>query len=214
MTGGPARGLPPRIYVPIVLVVMLAFLGVVGYFLKIGLGVTGAALGPAANGGDVRAVAGAPNEVGGGTPPQAAAAGPPPPVQRLLLEMRERLQRNPRDRGALAALASLYFEAGKFTQAVPYYERALAVDPGDAQLRTDFAAALHGAGDDRRALAELETVLARHPADPDALFDSGVVAAALGRRAQATTAFKTFLRVAPRNARAGDARVALHALGA
>jgi cytochrome c-type biogenesis protein CcmH/NrfG len=192
---------------------MLAFLGVVGYFLKIGLGVTGAALGPSANDTDVRTVAGAPNGVGGGTPPQASAAGPPPPVQRLLLEMRERLGRNPRDRGALAALASLYFEAGKFAQAIPYYERALALEPNDPQMRTDYAAALHGAGDDARALAQLETVLGKHPGDPDALFDTGVVANALGRRAQATTAFKTFLRVAPQNARASDARAALRALG-
>jgi tetratricopeptide (TPR) repeat protein len=140
---GPARGLPPRIYVPIVFAVMLAFLGVVGYFLKIGLGVTGAALGPAA--GDVRSVADAPNGVGGGTPPQAAAAGPPPLVQRLLLEMRERLQRNPNDRGALVALGDMYFEAGKYTQSLPYYKRALALAPHDAQTQSDYAEAQRAA---------------------------------------------------------------------
>ena len=144
MTGGPARGLPPRIYVPIVLVVMLGFLGVVGYFLKIGLGVTGAALGPAATQGDA-SIGGGPNGVGGGTPPQAAAAGPPPPVARLLVEMRDRLQRDPRDVGALSALGNLYFEAGKFAQAIPYYRRALALDPRNSEMRADYATALHAA---------------------------------------------------------------------
>ncbi|MBD5607147.1 MAG: hypothetical protein IAI48_19000, partial [Candidatus Eremiobacteraeota bacterium] len=52
MTGGPSRGLPPRIYLPILVVVALAFLGIVGYFLKVGLGVTGSALGPVAQQGD------------------------------------------------------------------------------------------------------------------------------------------------------------------
>jgi tetratricopeptide (TPR) repeat protein len=127
---------------------MLAFLGVVGYFLKIGLGVTGAALGPAA--GDVRSVADAPNGVGGGTPPQVAAAGPPAPVQRLLLEMRERLQRNANDRGALLALANLYFDAGKYSQSLPYYRRALALAPHDAQTQSAYAAAQRAAESEGR----------------------------------------------------------------
>jgi cytochrome c-type biogenesis protein CcmH/NrfG len=148
VSAGPARGLPPRIYVPIVFAVMLAFLGVVGYFLKIGLGVTGAALGPAVAQGDANlAAAAGPNGVGGGTPAQAAAAAPPPPVARLLVELRDRLQRNPRDRSALESLGNMYFEAGKFAQALPYYQRALALDPHDAALRADYAAT-------RRALVQ------------------------------------------------------------
>ncbi|MBD5634902.1 MAG: hypothetical protein IAI49_10525, partial [Candidatus Eremiobacteraeota bacterium] len=103
MTGGPSRGLPPRIYLPILVVATLAFLGIVGYFLKIGLGVTGSALGPTAQQGDsnIRATAppvttlasaapgevvvpqtgGAPNEVGGGTAPQDNAVGGGTPPQ-------------------------------------------------------------------------------------------------------------------------------------
>lgn len=145
MSAGPGRGLPPRIYLPILAAVMLAFLGVVGYFMKIGLGVTGAALGPAATQDGVRMVAGAPNGVGGGTPPQEGAAGPPPPVARLLLDLRERLQRNPRDRSALVALANMYFDAGKYAQSLPYYARALAIEPHDGQTRADYAAARRAA---------------------------------------------------------------------
>jgi Flp pilus assembly protein TadD len=212
---GPARGLPPRIYIPIVTVVMLAFLGVVGYFLKIGLGVTGAALGPSATQGDANIAAPAgPNDVGGGTPVQAAAGAPPPPVARLLVELRDRLQRNPRDSSALESLGSMYFEAGKYDQAIPYFERAIAVNPNDPAVRTDYAAALHGIGQDRRSLAELQTVLAKRPGYSDALYDEGVVQHAVGNSAGAVTAFKQFLRIAPSDQRAGDARAALHDLGA
>jgi cytochrome c-type biogenesis protein CcmH/NrfG len=211
---GPARGLPPRIYVPIVTIVMIAVLGVIGYFLKIGLGVTGAALGPSVAQGDANLAAPAgPNDVGGGTPAQAAAAAPPPPVARLLVELRDRVARNPRDGSALASLGSMYFEAGKFAQALPYYERALALDPNDAAVRTDYAAAFHALGQDGRALQELQTVLAKRPGYGDALFDEGVVAHAAGHSAQAVTAFKQFLRVAPSDERAGDARAALRDLG-
>jgi tetratricopeptide (TPR) repeat protein len=41
-------GLPPKIVIPIVIVFAVAFLGIMGYFLRIGFGTTGAAFGPQA----------------------------------------------------------------------------------------------------------------------------------------------------------------------
>jgi hypothetical protein len=239
---GPSRGLPPRIYLPILLATALAFLGIVGYFLRAGLGVTGSAIGPVAQQGDSNirataapdadslattapgevvvpqtggaAAAGAPNGVGGGTPPQTMAGGPPAPVQRLLTELRGRLQQNPNDLAAIVNLANLYFDAGKYAQAVGYYKRALALDPDNPDTRTDYATALHGENHDLESLAQLQIVLARRPQFPEALFNEGIVANAIGRRTQAVSAFKAFLRVSPHDQRADDARTALQNLGA
>jgi tetratricopeptide (TPR) repeat protein len=159
---------------------MLAFLGVVGYFLRIGLGVTGAAFGPSV-GADSSTQENETNgvAVGGGTPVQAGAAGPPPGVARLLVELRGRVARNPRDSAALASLSSLYIDAAKYAPATGYYERALAVDPKNAE----------------------------------ALFDKATVEDATGHRTAAIAAYRTFLRIAPSNERAGDARQALERLG-
>ena len=237
MTGGPARGLPPRIYLPILIVAALAFLGIVGYFLRSALGVTGSAIGPVGQQGDanIRVTAtagatalattapgevvvpqtgGAPNGVGGGTPPQTVAGGPPAPVQRLLTELRGRLQQNPHDLAAIVNLANLYFDAGKYAQSATYYKRALALDPGNPDTRTDYATALHGENLDLDALAQLRLVLAQKPQFPEALFNEGIVANAIGRRTQAIAAFKAFLRVSPHDQRADDARSALQNLGA
>ena len=231
MHAGPGRGLPLRTYLPILVVATLAFLGVIGYFLKIGLGVTGAALGPTAatvrqqGDANIRATpapdevvvpqtGGGPNGVGGGTPAAAAAGGPPAPVQRMLADLRERLQRDPRDLAALVDLANLYFDAAKYDRAIPYYERALALDPGNPDTRTDYATALHGVHRDLEALQQLDTVLAKRPAFVEALFNEGVVANAVGRRSQAIDAFRRFLRAAPNDRRAADARTALGNLGA
>jgi regulator of sirC expression with transglutaminase-like and TPR domain len=41
-------GLPPRVVIPIVTVFAVVFLGIMGYFLRIGFGTTGAAFGPTA----------------------------------------------------------------------------------------------------------------------------------------------------------------------
>jgi tetratricopeptide (TPR) repeat protein len=215
---------------------MVAFLGLLGYFLRIGLGVTGAALGPMAQQGDanIRATAapadalpstdpgdvvvpqtggandaggangmGSANGVGGGPPAVAAGAGAPPaPVMRLLTDLRGRVQRNPKDLAALVSLANLYFDAAKYPQAIAYYKRALALDPENPDTRTDYATAL------------LDIVLASHPHFAEALFNEGIVANAIGRRTEAITAFRSFLKAAPGDQRAGDARTALQNLGA
>lgn len=264
MSGQPKGGLPLKTYLPILVVAMLAFLGVVGYFLKIGLGTTGATFGPTAQqgdaniratgapvapgasasdsaglsgapvggdgilpsaapgevvvpqsgGGNPNAAAAGPNGVGGGTPVQAAAGGPPAPVMRLLVDLRGRLQKNPNDLAALVSIANLYFDAAKYAQSIPYYKRALTIDPANPDTRTDYATALHGKGDDLIALRELESVLAKRPDFPEALFNQGVVANAIGRRSEAIDAFKHFLKVKPTDQRAGDARQALTNLGA
>jgi cytochrome c-type biogenesis protein CcmH len=160
----PARGLPPRIYLPILAVSAICVIALVAYFLKIGLGVAGSALGPEVKTTDAGAqslATGAPGEVvvpqsggapvGGGGPAAApaAGAGPPAPVQRMLTELRGRVARNPHDISALLSLAQLYLDAGKFQQALPYYRRAIALDPANAQARADYATALHAAGDER-----------------------------------------------------------------
>jgi TPR repeat protein len=218
-------------------VTALAFLGIVGYFLKAGLGVTGSAIGPVAQQGDsnirtgsggtpdalasaapgevvVPQTGGAPNEVGGGTPQQNSVGGPPAPVQRLLVELRGRLQANPNDLAALVNLANLYFDAGKYAQAAVFYRRALKLDPSNPDTRTDYATALHAENQDLDALAQLQIVLDERPGFPEALFNQGIVANAIGRRTEAIAAFRAFLHVAPRDQRAGDARAALANLGA
>jgi len=239
------RGLPPRIYVPIVVVVAAVFLTVVGVFLRSALGVTGSALGPIGQQGDanIRATSApdtlptsAPGEVvvpqsggaaapgdsvdasvGGGGPANVGGpppgAGPPLPVQRLITEYRNRMQRDPKDLAAIVGLAQLEFDAGMFDRAIPYYVRALALDPANPDTRTDYATALHAVGHDLEAIAQLHRVLGTDPNFAAALFNDGVVANAIGRHTEAIVSFKHFLAVAPRDPRSGDARTALKNLG-
>ncbi len=128
----PARGLPPQISVPITLVATAVVVAVVVSFVRIGLGVTGSALGPTAGQSPIPRLSAATTQgtgVGGGSAGVAVGAAPPAPVQRLLTEFKSRLARNPRDLAALVGLGDLYADAGKFPQAEAYYRRALAVDP-------------------------------------------------------------------------------------
>lgn len=234
-------GLPLRIAVPILAVFAVLFLGVMGYFLKIGFGTTGSAFGPSgpAQQGDanIRAtpapIATDPpgtftvpqtgtGPISGGTnalPGQSTGGGgpagaPPAPVMAALQELRGRVARNPKDLAALVALGNMEFDAQKFDKADGYYRRALALDPSNPDVRTDDAVALHQTGHDLEALASLDRVLKERPNFPTAVFNRGVVLQAIGRRSDAIAAFQHYLKVAgPNDPRAADARAALQQLG-
>jgi hypothetical protein len=68
----PGRGLPARIYLPILLVIAVVFLGTMGYLLRIGFGVTGSPFGA-----DVNTVTRPIDQKGTST-----QGGPPPVVPR------------------------------------------------------------------------------------------------------------------------------------
>jgi tetratricopeptide (TPR) repeat protein len=223
-------GLPLRIALPILAVVAVVFIAIMGYLVRLGFGDTGTALGygAPAEQGDARIQATAAPasmvtdppgtftvpQTGTGPIAQTSAlpgntvggGGPPAPVMQELTTMRARLKANPDDLAALVALAGMYFDAGKFDQAIGYDKRALALDPGNPDVRTDYATALHQTGHDLDALAQLETVLAKRPAFVPALYNRGVVLVAIGRRTDAAAAFQKFINAAPNDPRVPDAR--------
>ena len=225
-------GLPLRIALPIFVVFAAIFIALMGYLVKAGLTDSGTALGagaPApAEQGDARVRATAPPaalvtdppgtfmvpQTGTGPAAQTSAlpgntvggGGPPAPVMQELQTMRERLKSNPNDLAALVTLAGMYYDAGKFDQAIGYDKRALVLDPGNPDVRTDYATALHQTGHDLDALAQLSIVLAKRPRFVQALYNRGVILASIGRRTDAVDAFTHFIAVAPNDPRVADAR--------
>jgi hypothetical protein len=223
-------GLPLRIALPIFAVIAVVFIAIMGYFVKGGLTDSGTALGygAPAEQGDARIqataapVAMVTDPPGTFTVPQTGTGpiaqtsalpgntvgggGPPAPVMQELATMRARLKANPNDLAALVTLAGMYFDAGKFDQAAAYDKRALVLDPGNPDVRTDYATALHQTGHDLDALAQLDTVLAKRPGFVQALYNRGVILASIGRRTDAVASFKQFIAAAPNDPRVADAR--------
>ncbi len=130
-----------------------------------------------------------------------------------LTALRARLARNPNDLAALVQFGDMEFDAQKFDKAEEYFARALALDPGNPDVRTDYATALHESGRDLPALAQLDRVLKERPGFRAALFNRGVVLQAIGRRTDATADFRAYLKHAgPDDERAANARAALQQL--
>jgi cytochrome c-type biogenesis protein CcmH/NrfG len=132
--------LPLRIYLPIVIVLAAAFLAVMAYLVADGFGVTGSVFGSSAKTGATAASQGAQNAVEG---------GPPAAVMAQLQTLRARIAAHPNDDVALTQLADMYLAANKFSDAVPFYRRALKANPHNVAAQAGLSQAedaLHSSG--------------------------------------------------------------------
>jgi cytochrome c-type biogenesis protein CcmH/NrfG len=128
------RGLPPRIYVPIVVIVAALFLGTMAYLIAVGFGVNGSVFGKGGAASNMAATQqGSQNAVEGG--------GPPPAVMEQIKGLRERIATHPNDDVAITQLADMELAANRFAQAIPLYERALKVNPHNVAAQTGLAEA-------------------------------------------------------------------------
>ena len=140
MSVPPARGLPPRIFVPIFAALALAFLAVMAYLVADGFGVTGSVFGKAAKIGGAATAA----QQGSQT---AVEGGPPAAVIEQLKSLRARVAAHPGDDVALTQLGDMYLAANRFREAIPFYRRALRANPHNV-------AAQAGLSEARDALAQ------------------------------------------------------------
>jgi len=113
----------------------------------------------------------------------AAAAAPPasaPQSTTLVTDAdlqpyRDILAQDPKNPGAAAALANKLYDAGRYSDAIPYYQQALTNDPKNVNVSTDLGTAMFYAGRADDALAQLQQSLAIDPNHGQTLFNIGIV---------------------------------------
>jgi cytochrome c-type biogenesis protein CcmH/NrfG len=134
----PQRGLPPRVYLPIVVVIGAAFVTAIAWLVHIGFATGGSVFGTGTGAGSRAAIASA-------APPAVnVQGGPPAGVQLQLSQLRERIARNPKDDVALTQLGDMYLAVGKYAQAIPLYRRALAANPSNVAAKEGLSEAQSG----------------------------------------------------------------------
>jgi cytochrome c-type biogenesis protein CcmH/NrfG len=136
----PQRGLPPRVYLPIVIAIGGIFVAAVSWLVHQGFATGGSVFGngtgsPARAGAAATAAPPAVNVEGG---------GPPATVRVQLAQLRDRIARNPKDDVALTQLADMYLAVGKYAQALPFYRRALSVNPKNVAAQEGLSEAQAG----------------------------------------------------------------------
>ena len=112
-------------------------------------------------------------------------------------------------------LGSLYHEARRFEDAVPWFEAALTLSPDLVEVSTDLGVAYYYAGSVDRALAQFDRSLEIDPAHAGTLLNIGIVRA-FGKQdlAGAIEAWEELQRLAPDSLEAFAAADAIERLRA
>lgn len=92
-----------------------------------------------------------------------------------LKAFRDILASDPKNAKAAVELANRLYDAGRFAEAVPYYQQVFAAQPKDVNVSTDLATALYYMGRADDALAQLQKSLAIDPTHAQSLFNLGIV---------------------------------------
>ncbi len=85
------------------------------------------------------------------------------------------LSSSPTDLNTLVKLGNLYYDNGKFADAVDWYGKALEIDPDNVSVRTDKGTSLWNLGQADAAIAEFQKSLAVNPSHPQTLYNLGIV---------------------------------------
>lgn len=127
------NGLPPRIYLPIVVAIAAIFLAIMAYLIAVGFGVSGTVFG--------KAVKSPPAATMSQGSQDAVEGGPPAPVVAQLRSLRARIAAHPNDDVALTQLGDMYLASNHFQEAIPFYQRALRANPHNVAAQTGLGQA-------------------------------------------------------------------------
>ncbi len=124
--------------------------------------------------------AAAANTVAQGTGTQTGAAQPDPQQQKEALDkavapLLAGLQTNPNDFDTLVKVANLYYDGQQFPEAIKYYERAVSIQPKNADVLTDYGTSFWYTGNADKAIEEFEAALKYQPGRASTLFNLGLV---------------------------------------
>ena len=139
-------------------------LGVIaGYIVGVGQGASGAAISTPTS-----------------PAPAAAASASGPAVSTVVNEAelqayRDILASDPKNVKAAVELGNKLYDAGRYAEAIPYYQQAVALDSKNTNVSTDLGTALYYAGRPDEALVQLEKSLQTDPRHGQTLYNIGII---------------------------------------
>ena len=123
--------------------------------------------------------------------------------ERALRAYRQVVREEPAHHEAWSILGFLHAQRGEFSEAVPAFEKALALNSDDASLAFNAAFTMQRAGDHERAMALLRRAIALDSKLDRAWYGLGISLAHVGRYEEAVPQFREAARLQPFNPYAG-----------
>lgn len=151
-------------------------------------------------------------------PPASSGAVPGTPAPAILDEsqvqaLRNVADRDPKNAVARAQLGNLYYDAGRFTDAIKWYSESMEINPKDVNVSTDLGVSYYYNNQPDLAIKQLEHSLQLDPKHTKALLNMGVVRA-FGKQdlKGATEVWRRLVEIAPDSVEGRQARQALESL--
>jgi len=127
--------------------------------------------------------------------------------------LRNVVDRDPKNAVARAQLGNLYYDAGRYSDAIKWYAESIALNPKDVSVSTDLGVSYYYNNQPDLALKQLEHSLQVDPKHTKALLNMGVVRA-FGKQdlKGATEVWRQLVEIAPDSLEGRQARQALESL--
>jgi tetratricopeptide (TPR) repeat protein len=161
----------------------------------------------------VQQVESAPQPAASAPAPAAAAAAPAVLDETKARALEGVAEKDPKNAVARAQLGDLYYDAGKYPEAIKWYEQSLTLNPKDVNVSTDLGVSYYYNKETDRAIDQLQKSLQMDPAHAKTLLNLGVVKA-FGKQdlKGATEAWQKLVQVAPQTPEGQQAKQALDSL--
>ena len=145
-----------------------------------------------------------------------AVPGTPPPAmldEGQVQALRSVVERDPKNAVARAQLGNLYYDAGRYEDAIKWYGESVALNPKDVSVSTDLGVSYYYNNQPDLALKQLEHSLKVDPNHTKTLLNIGVVRA-FGKQdlKGATEVWRRLVELAPDSVEGRQARQALETL--
>jgi tetratricopeptide (TPR) repeat protein len=138
---------------------------------------------------------------------------PPPLDEAAVARLKGEADANPANAAPRVALANLYFDAERYSDAVTWYEAALKIDAKNADVSTDLGVSYYYLNQPDRALQQFEHSLSVNPKHTKTMLNLGIVRA-FGKQdlEGASKAWEQVVAIAPASPEGQAARRALDAM--
>ena len=149
-------------------------------------------------------------------PSSSAAPGTPAPAildEAKVQALRNVVDRDPKNAVARAQLGNVYYDAGRYPDAIKWYAESLALDPNNVDVSTDLGVSYYYNNEPDLAIKQLEHSLQVDPKHTKTLLNIGVVRA-FGKQdlKGATEVWRRLVEIAPDSLEGRQAKQALDSL--
>ncbi|HLP16630.1 MAG TPA: tetratricopeptide repeat protein [Bacteroidota bacterium] len=128
-------------------------------------------------------------------------------------ELKRAVEKNPGNTSHLRMLATLLMDGHKAAEAIPYFERAIRLDPKNDSLLLDLSVCYAETKKYDAAMQTTDRVLGHNAKNLTALYNKGALYATLGKTRDAARIWKQLRSLAPESKEAHQAQSGLTAIG-